>query len=146
METITATAGKRAATLVLLAWLGSLLACAGFTQSVQPEDRILFTGKAAGAGEFDSGPLLVRFDYRLAGNILEATGAIHFSGGYDSLNVYLLFIDGSGQPLKRHIVYYSGYRIGLRPGDNSFQVRLDIPANAAGFSFSYSAQPVTIRR
>ena len=133
------------ALLLLLSWL-SIFGCAGLGRVVPAEERILFTEKESVEGVFSSSPLMMSFSYTLKGRNLQLKGSVDYSGGYDSLNVYVLFIDASGTVLQRNLVYYSGYRVGFWPGGNTFQADLNVPANAAGFSFSHSAQAKTIRR
>lgn len=125
----------------------SLFGCTQVGQLVPADDRILFSEKETGQGTFNTDGLTVDYTYKLQGRDLNLAGNAWYRGGVDSLNVYVLFIDPAGTVLQQRIAYYSGYRSWRYwHADNSFQESLAVPPGAAGFTFSYSAQPSHSKR
>ena len=132
--------------LLMLASFG-LIGCTHVGRLVPAEDRVLFTENQTGQGTFNTDGLTVDYTYKLQGRDLDLAGNAWYRGGFDSLNVYVLFIDSAGTVLQQRIAYYSGYRSWRHwHADNSFQETLSVPPGAAGFTFSYSAQPSYSKR
>ena len=131
--------------LLILATFG-LIGCTQVGRLVPADDRILFNDRETGQGTFNSDGLAVDYTYKLQGRDLNLEGNAWYRGGVDSLNVYVLFLDPAGTVLQQRIAYYSGYRVFRHWTDSSFQESLAVPPGAAGFTFSYSAQPSYSKR
>jgi len=132
--------------LLILATFG-LFGCTQVGQLVPADERILFSEHETGQGTYNANGLTVDYTYKLQGRDLNLAGNAWYRGGVDSLNVYVLFIDPAGTVLQQKIAYYSGYRSSKYwYADNSFQETLAVPSGAAGFTFSYSAQPSHSKR
>jgi hypothetical protein len=136
---------SRAGSALLLLVCLILAGCAGLERQVPAEDRIFFSARETGDGVLNRWPLTVSYSYRLRGKSLELEGDARYGRYVDFLNVYVMFIDGSGNVLQREIVYFSGYRSDIWPGP-SFQAKLEVPDGAKGFTFDYSAHERTPRR
>lgn len=134
--------GKTTIWFLLILGSLSLSGCAGLGQNVSVEDRIFFEEKEKSQGRFTQDGLTVDYSYRLAGNNMTMDGSIYYTRSVNSLNVYLLFLDHSGDILQRDIVYSSGYRVAHSWGmtERTFRDQLDVPQGAVGISFTYYAE------
>jgi hypothetical protein len=111
-------------------------------QVTQVDNQVLFGDQDHKQGVFTQGGLTVDYSYRLSGGNMNLEGQVSFSDRADSLNVYLLFVDGAGTVLVQKIIYSSGYRDSSRQmSDRTFQHTFIVPTKAKGISFSYTAQP-----
>lgn len=138
----------RAFHILVFLVLPTLFACAGGVPGwpVDKEDRILFTQNPSGEGVFESGQLQIDYRYVRQGDTLHLSGHVRYARNVDALNVYVPILDASGQTLKQYIVYYSGYRVSHWLGRSTFDEQLELPPNAAGFSFTYTADPAYMKR
>jgi hypothetical protein len=134
--------GKMAVVSLVIAMALALAGCALVGQVTQVDNQILFGNQDKKQGIFTQGGLTVDYSYRLSGGNINLEGQVSFSGRADSLNVYLLFVDGAGTVLVQKIIYSSGYRDSSRQmSDRTFQHTFIVPTKAKGVSFSYTAQP-----
>lgn len=130
-----------AAQLMLICLIFS--GCASMMEQVVPIDqRIMLTRQEGDRGSFVSGQLTVTYNYSITGNNLAMKGLVSHRGRVDSLDVRVLFFDGTGQIIDRRLVYSTGFRsdAAREGGDRSFQKSLTVPPGATGFSFSYSSK------
>jgi len=70
------------------------------------------------------------------------SGTVEYRWDFDSLAVYVLFLDAEGTVISKKDIYFSGYRT-IDTGVNAerqFQVYLPIPPGAVAISFNYLAQ------
>jgi hypothetical protein len=120
----------------------NVFGCSGVGRVVPAENRLPFSEKDTGQGNYSYGGLTVEYNYSMVGGHMTIDGQVHYRGSVDSLAVRLLFLDASGTVLQQKIVYSSGYRVSRsRMDDRTFHETLVVPAGVAGLSFSYSAQP-----
>ena len=147
MERNANTSRKRSIILPLLTVvIFGLFGCAQMGRNVPAENRITFSDRDSGQGTYDSNRLAVDYTYNLRGGDLNLAGNASYRGRYDSLNVYVLFIDPVGNVLDRKIVYSSGYRVFKHwQPDKSFEVSFALPDGVSGFSFDHYTRPRTMR-
>jgi len=130
---------------LILALLG-LAGCAGTSSNIPMERRIDLIHAENNQGNFKSGPFVLGYSYTLTDdNIISGNsnmilaGQASYSGGFDSLDIRLLFLDQSGTVLQRKIIYSSGYRSNRTRGSKpAFQKTLRVPPGAASMTFTYS--------
>lgn len=135
--------GKQLAFLSLVFVVSlSLLGCAGSMGGKVPLDRQITLAEGAGTkGSYKTGQVTVTYMFNRSGDNMSLSGTVSHRGGFDDLNVRILFSDAEGQVLKRHLVYSSGYRSRKQPeGGRNFKEDLKVPPGAVGFSFSYSSK------
>ena len=134
--------GRMAVLYLVVVMAFGLAGCTMMGKVVQIDNQILFGKEEKRQGIFTQGGLTVNYSYQLTGGNINLDGQVDFSGRVDSLNVYLLFVDGAGTVLVQKILYSSGYRdSGSWRSDRTFRKTLIVPTEAKGISFSYSAQP-----
>ncbi len=140
---------KKSTTILIKTTLSYLLilacfaisGCLGVGSTIPLEKRINLVEAKNNDGNFKYGPLTLEYNYGLAGSNMILAGKVSFSGGFDSLNVSILFLDAAGTVLQQTPLYSSGYRTGSRKGsDRIFQKTFTVPAGSAAITFNYSAQ------
>ena len=131
-------AGKMAVLSLVIVMALALSGCA----VTQVDNKILFGNEDKKQGVFTKGGLTVDYRYHLSGGNMNLQGQVSFSDRVDSLNVYLLFVDGAGTVLVQKAIYSSGYRdSSRRMSDRTFQHTFIVPTKDKGISFSYTSQP-----
>lgn len=127
--------------LLLLISLG-FFGCSNMRHVASVDNRVLVSESKSNQGIFKDGGLTLRYNYSLNGDKMFLTGDVSYSGGVDSLDVRILFLDPAGTVLQRKIIYFSGYRV-FPPweAERKIQTNLIVPNGATGISFSYSARP-----
>lgn len=129
---------KAFASLLLIALL-SLTGCAA---KIPVDKMVQLTEGAATQGSYKTGEVAVQYTFTRTGDNMSINGTVSHSGGFDSLNVFVLFSDAIGQELKRNLVYSTGYRTGHKyKGGAHFEEKFQVPPGAAGFVFTYSGKP-----
>jgi hypothetical protein len=135
-------AGKMVVVSLVIAMALALAGCALVGQVTQVDNQVLLGDQDQKQGIFTRGGLTVDYSYSLSGGNMNLEGQVSFSDRANSLNVYLLFVDGAGTVLVQKIIYSSGYRDSSRQmSDRTFQHTFIVPTKAKGISFSYTAQP-----
>jgi len=110
-------------------------------RTVPADERVLFSGQETGQWIFHQGGSTIDYSRNLADSEIHLSGKVSYDHSADSLNVYLWFLDASGEVLQQKIVYSSGYRNSTyRENRRHFQKTLTVPPEAVGISFSFSSQ------
>lgn len=131
--------------MLVLISLG-VLGCAGVVSSIPPERRISLVEAENNQGDFSNGPLTLQYNYALTGGSMVRSGSnmmlagkVTYRDRFDSLDIYVAFLDAAGTVLQRKFIYSSGYRSGEgRVSDRAFQKTLEVPAGSESITFSYS--------
>lgn len=97
--------------LLVLICLGAS-GCAGVGTTVPQERKIPLVETENSQGNFSYGSLTLEYSYSLAGNNMMLTGNASYQGGFDSLDIRILFLDAAGTVLQQELIYSSGYRTG----------------------------------
>jgi len=138
---------KLLAGLMAVALLTTVLsACQSIgTSLIAPDKRIALQPGGPHQGEADTGDLVVAYTYRL---LPDQQGQIQISGGIrssrtrgDMTNVYLNFVNDTGQVLDRKILYSSGFKKDVytrRP--STFDTTLTLPPDTVAIAFSSYVQ------
>ncbi len=137
----------RDTTFIILLSIFSILlmgGCAGSDMLIPKAHRAPLPEPGNSSMSFQSNLLTVSYTYSRTGNQMTISGNTRISGGADSLDVRLLFLDQTGKVIEKNMVYSSGYRTGKAGG--SFHKTLTIPPAATGISFNYSSHPRSGRR
>ena len=128
--------------LLLIAVQLTFFGCAAVSPDVPVENRIFFAGKEVDQGTFSWRRMTVTYRYNLKDNQLLLSGNFSFSKRFDSVEVYALIIDSSGNVLKQEVLFSSGYLVPRQFGSvHPFLEKIALPKDAAGFSFSYIISP-----
>ncbi len=128
--------------LIFLAVLG----CAGVVSSIPPERRISLVEAENNQGNFSNGSLTIQYNYSLTGGNLVVGGSNMMLAGkatyrdrFNSLDIYVAFLDTAGTVLQKKSIYSSGYRSGEgRVSNRAFQETLEVPAGSEAITFTYS--------
>jgi peptidoglycan hydrolase-like protein with peptidoglycan-binding domain len=132
---------QKAFVTMLLVVSMSLIGCAA-TMKVPVDRQIELTEGATTQGSYKAGQVSVAYTFNRTGDNMLLDGTVSHYGGFDSLDVRVLFSDADGQVLQRNLVYSTGYRSGRAYKDGgNFEEKLKVPSGAVGFTFSYSSQP-----
>jgi hypothetical protein len=131
--------------ILVLTCLG-VLGCAGVVSSIPPERRISLVEAENNQGNFSYGSLTLQYNYALTGGNLVMGGSNMMLAGkatytdrFDSLDIYVVFLDAAGTVLQRKFIYSSGYRTDDgRVSDRAFQETLEVPAGSEAITFTYS--------
>ena len=142
------------ATAIVLAVVLGACQTAGtvFSESpIAPEKRITLQPDGPHQGEADTGELVVGYAYQLGP---ESSRVIHIKGGLrtakfrgDAVNIYLNFLDSTGNVLDREVLYASGYRRNVyvrRP--STFDTTLPLPPDTTAIAFSSYVKTSSGRR
>jgi len=139
---------KTIASYLIIMACFAILGCAGVGSTIPTERRIPLIEAKNHQGNFSYGPLSLEYSYALAGsnmilggsNMILA-GKASYQGGFDSLDIRILFLDAAGTVLQQKPIHSSGYRTGSRKGsDRVFQKTFAVPAGSVAITFNYSAQ------
>ncbi len=131
--------------MLVLTCLG-VLGCAGVVSSISPERRISLIEAENNQGNFSYGSLTLQYNYSLTGgnmvvggSSMMLAGKATYSDRFDSLDIYVVFLDAAGTVLQRKFIYSSGYKTGAgRVSDRAFQKTLEVPAGSEAITFTYS--------
>jgi len=132
--------------LVCILTLSNIFGCAGTGSNIPPEKRVELIRAENNQGSYKSGPFTLEYSYTLTrssmvnsnGNMILAGRAL-YSGGVDSLDIRILFLDSAGTVLQRKMIYSSGFRSGgARGSKHVFQKTLNVPPGSKSLSFTYS--------
>lgn len=131
-----------------------ILGCVGVGSTIPVERRIDLVEAKNNEGNFKDGPLTLEYSYSLAGNNMVLGGSnmilagkASYRGGFDSLNISILFLDKAGTVLLQKPIYSSGYRTGSKKSsDRIFQKTFAVPAGSVAITFDYNAQDRSSRR
>jgi hypothetical protein len=131
--------------ILVLTCLG-VLGCAGVVSSIPPERRISLVEAENNQGNFSYGSLTLQYNYALTGGNMVIGGSNMMLAGkatytdrFDSLDIYVVFLDAAGTVLQRKFIYSSGYRTDDgRVSDRAFQETLEVPAGSKAITFTYS--------
>lgn len=131
--------------MVVLTSLG-VLGCAGIVSSIPPERRISLVEAENNQGTFSSGALTLEYNYALTGGNLVMGGSnmilagkATYSNRFDSLDIYVAFLDTAGTVLQQKSIYSSGYRSDEgKVSGRAFQKTLEVPAGSEAITFIYS--------
>lgn len=123
-----------------------ILGCAGIVSSIPPERRISLVEAENNQGNFSNGSLTIQYNYSLTGGNLVVGGSNMMLAGkatyrdrFDSLDIYVAFLDTAGTVLQKKSIYSSGYRLGEgRVSNRPFQETLEVPAGSEAITFTYS--------
>jgi len=130
-------------TLVCFSFLG----CTSVGSVVPVDQMVTLMESQKSQSIFKHGPLTVEYMYSVADGRISLKGNAKYSGGADSLDLRVLFLDATGTVLQKKIVYSSGYRTTRDPKpERNFDKTLDVPVGAVGFSFTYSVKERSGRR
>lgn len=111
--------------------------CASSNKSIHEDKRIPLVEQGSDSGVFKDIRLTVDYSYRQAGDNITIAGSAHFNGRYNSLTVYLLFLDATGKRIDKKLIYSSSYRSMGAKSDRTFEKTLNVPSGAAAISFSH---------
>ncbi len=124
--------------------------CANSGQmTVAPERRIPLVKDTTHEGSWESSDVTVQYQF------VEQTGAIQLSvtgkakRGYDSLTVWVLFVDAEGKVLEMKSLYNSGFRSetsGTKPHKGTIEKTFEMPLETTHIAFQSSLQPRSGRR
>lgn len=136
--------------LLLLVYLG-VSGCAGVGSTIPQERWISLKEGENNQGDFKYGSLALKYSYSLTGSSLISGGSnmilagkASYQGGYDSLDILILFLDADGTVLQQKFIYSSGYRDRSEKVSNlDIQKTFAVPAGSAAITFSYSAMERT---
>ena len=131
--------------LLLLVFLG-VSGCAGVTSTIPRERWVPLTEAENNQGDFSYDSLTVKYSYSLTGNSLISGGSnmilagkVSYRGGFDSLDINILFLDAGGTVLQQKFIYSSGYRDRSEKVSNlDVQKTFVVPAGSAAITFTYS--------
>ena len=131
--------------LLLLVFLG-VSGCAGVDSTIPRERWVPLTEAGNNQGDFSYDSLTVKYSYSLTGNSLISGGSnmilagkVSYRGGFDSLDIRILFLDAGGTVLQQKIIYSSGYRNRSEKASNlDVQKTFVVPAGSAAITFTYS--------
>ena len=118
--------------------------CAGTSMVVSKDQWIPLIETGNISNNFKSNLLTLEYTYSRTENQMTISGKARISGGADSLDVRLLFLDPAGKIIKKKMIYSSGYRKGR--ANRIFDKTLTIPPTATGISFNYSSHARSSRR
>jgi hypothetical protein len=125
----------------------SLFGCANLGRPISADKRILITEKETSQGIFNDGEITVEYNVSLHGKNVTLAGKVNHRSSLDYLNVFILFLDATGNVLQQKDIYYSGYRVYNEwDADRSFRETLVVPPGTAGISFFHSSQPRFMQR
>ena len=136
--------------ILLLVFLG-VSGCAGVDPTIPQERWVSLTEAENNQGDFNYGPLTVKYSYSLTGSSLISGGSnmilagkVSYRGGFDSLDIVLLFLDAGGTVLQQKFIYATGYRDRSEKVSNlDIQKTFAVPAGAAAITFTYSVMERT---
>lgn len=136
--------------ILLLVYLG-VSGCAGVNTTIPQERWVPLTETENNQGDFGYGPLTVKYSYSLTGGSLVSGGSnmilagkVSYRGGFDSLDILILFLDAGGTVLQQKFIYTSGYRDRTEKVSNlDIQKTFAVPAGAAAITFTYSVMERT---
>ena len=136
--------------LLLLVFLG-VSGCAGVNTTIPPERWISLKEAENNQGDFKYDSLSLNYSYSLTGSSLISGGSnmilagkVSYRGGFDSLDIHILFLDAAGTVLQQKFIYSSGYRDRSEKVSNlGIQKTFAVPAGSAAITFSYSAMERT---
>lgn len=131
--------GKKSVLSLLIVVSLGFLGCATVGQVVPADQQIAFSETGKSGGSYKSGGCTVEYSYDLAGEKMNLRGSASYRTGVDSLDVRVLFLDGTGSVMEQKIVFSTGYRTGKGRG-GGFQEALVMPPGAAGIAFTCSAK------
>ena len=131
--------------ILFLVFLG-VSGCAGVGTTIPQERWISLKEAENNQGNFGYGPLTVKYSYSLTGSSLLSGGSnmilagkASYQGGYDSLDINILFLDAGGTVLQQKFIYSSGYRDRSEKVSNlDVQKTFVVPAGSAAITFTYS--------
>lgn len=130
---------KKIVLLTIVLAITILVGCTGKGRIVAQDKWISL--QEHGPIDYAQGSLWVKGEYIVEQSQLTVKGNTGLDFGFDSLNVRLLFVDGTGHILEESIVFSSGFRTErYSRGEREFMAKLEIPQGAVSFSFSYSSQ------
>jgi len=123
-----------------------VLGCAGVVSNIPPERRISLVEAENNQGSFSYGSLTLQYNYALTGGSLVMgvskmmlAGKVTYRDRFDSLDIYVVFLDAAGTVLQKKFIYSSGYRTDeARVSDLAFQKTLEVPAGSEAITFTYS--------
>jgi hypothetical protein len=118
---------------------GILGGCAGINQTISPERQILFSDSGSGTGDFRNGRLEISYQYEINRNTVNVAGNFSYNWKYDSLNIWAVLVDSSGQVLLQRLVFSSGFRTGRTSRTEMFSESLELAPGAVGLSFTHSS-------
>jgi len=136
--------------ILFLVFLG-VSGCAGVGTTI-PQERLISLKEAENnQGNFGYGPLTVKYSYSLTGSSLISGGSnmilagnVSYRGGFDSLDIRILFLDAGGTVLQQKFIYSSGYRDRSEKVSNlDVQKTFAVPAGSAAITFTYSVEERT---
>lgn len=126
---------------VLLVVSMSLIGCAS-VMKVPVDRQIELTEGATTQGNYKTGQVSVAYTFNRTGDNMLLDGTVSHYGGFDSLDVRVLFSGADGQVLQRNLVYSTGYRSGRAYNDGgNFKEKLKVPSGAVGFTFDVLSRP-----
>jgi hypothetical protein len=134
-------AKKTALHFVLLLVCLGLSACTYVGRTVPADNRILFSRLETGQGVFQQGVLTINYNYALIGGNVSVSGQVIYRSPVGSLDVYLLFINGTGTVVQQKLLYSSGYRVSRYWAGGYFDKTFTVPPGATAISFNHSIQP-----
>lgn len=122
--------------LVVFSSLLFISGCALKNVTVAEEKRVLLSKKTEAPEVYKSGFLSVAYEYQRTDDKLTISGRIEYRLSVDSLDVRLVFLDGTGFVLAKKVVYSSGFRsFATTDSTRTFLTNLEIPTGAVSFSF-----------
>ena len=136
--------------ILFLVFLG-VSGCAGVGTTI-PQERLISLKEAENnQGNFGYGPLTVKYSYSLTGSSLISGGSnmilagnVSYRGGFDSLDIRILFLDAGGTVLQQKFIYSSGYRDRSEKVSNlDVQKTFAVPAGSAAITLTYSVEERT---
>lgn len=134
--------GKTGSTCLAIAACLILPGCAGTMKNVPEANRISLAATGEESGNFQFDGLGVTYSHTRKGDNLSLSGTVEYRWDFDSLAVYVLFLDTSGTVSSKKNIYFSGYRTtdtGVK-AERKFLVNLPIPPGTVAISFNYLAQ------
>ena len=131
--------------LLLLVFIG-VSGCAGVDSTIPSERWVPLTEAGNNQGDFSYDSLTVNYSYSLTGNSLISGGSnmilagkVSYRGGFDSLDISILFLDAAGTVLQQKFIYSSGFRNRSEKVSNlDVQKTFAVPAGSAAITFTYS--------
>lgn len=132
--------GTAGITFLLILLSFGLFGCASPNKIINEDKRIPLVEKGSDSGVFKDIRLTVEYNYNLTGDKIALAGSAHFNGRYNSLTVFLLFLDTTGRRIDKKLVYSSGYRSMAGTSDRSFKKTLAVPPGATAISFSHYSE------
>jgi len=126
--------------LLVLIYFGAS-GCAGVGSTVPQERRIPLIETENSQGNFSYGSLTLKYSYSLADGNMIFTGKASYQGGFDSLDIRILFLDAAGTVLQQEFIYSSGYRTDReRVSDRELQKTFAVPPGSTAITFTYFTQ------